>query len=294
MVMNQKDRPIGVFDSGVGGLTVMRAVVEALPNENIIYLGDTARVPYGNRGADTVRRYVLNATETLMAHDIKALVVACNTATAYGLDALHEHYPELPVVGVVEPVARRAAAITRSGTIGVMGTRGTVLSGSYPQTLRAFHATASVHQVACPLLVPLAEEGWSAGPVTEAILESYLQQLAGMSIDTLILGCTHYPLLYDSIREVASRLLGDKVCLLDSGAATAEALGEMLYARDLLRSVSTDSVGSANAFGSRRFLLTDIPDGFVETAMRFFGGEILSCEHVDIVDSRAMTKKMVL
>lgn len=289
--MSQKDRPIGVFDSGVGGLTVMRAVVEALPGENIIYLGDTARVPYGNRGADTVRRYVLNAAETLLAHDIKALVVACNTATAYGLDALHEHYPELPVVGVVEPVAMRAAAITRSGTIGVMGTRGTVLSGSYPQTLRAFHSDATVHQVACPLLVPLAEEGWSAGPVAEAILESYLQQLAGKSIDTLILGCTHYPLLYDAIRDVAGRMLGADVCLLDSGAATAEALREMLDARGLLH---IGSKGSSKACGSRRFLLTDIPDGFVETAMRFFGGDILSCEHVDIVDSRAMTKKMVL
>lgn len=292
--MSQKDRPIGVFDSGVGGLTVMRAVVEALPGEDIIYLGDTARVPYGNRGAETVRRYVLNAAETLLAHDIKALVVACNTATAYGLDALREHYPELPVVGVVEPVARRAVEITRSGTIGVMGTRGTVLSGSYPQTLCGFHASASVHQVACPLLVPLAEEGWSAGPVAEAILESYLQQLAGKSIDTLILGCTHYPLLYGSIRDVAARILGENVCLLDSGAATAEALRELLDVRELLGSVSSDSEDSAKGSGSRRFLLTDIPDGFVETAMRFFGDEILSCEHVDIVDSRAMTKNMVL
>lgn len=292
--MSQRDRAIGVFDSGVGGLTVMRAVVEALPGENIIYLGDTARVPYGNRGAETVRRYVLNAAETLLAHDIKALVVACNTATAYGLDALREHYPELPVVGVVEPVARRAASVTRSGTIGVMGTRGTVLSGSYPQTLRLFDAGAVVHQVACPLLVPLAEEGWSAGPVAEVILESYLQQLADKSIDTLILGCTHYPLLYDAIRAVSGRILGEDVSLLDSGAATAEALRVMLDARGLLRDVLSESKDSAKACGSRRFLLTDIPDGFVETAMRFFGGEILSCEHVDIVDSRAMTKKMVL
>lgn len=287
--MSQKGRPIGVFDSGVGGLTVMRAVVEALPGEDIIYLGDTARVPYGNRGAETVRRYVLNAAETLLAYDIKALVVACNTATAYGLEALRAQYPELPVVGVVEPVARRAAQVTRSGKIGVLGTRGTVLSGSYPQTLRAFHPGAEVHQVACPLLVPLAEEGWSSGAVTETVVESYVRQLAACAVDTLILGCTHYPLLEASIRVVVDRVLGEEVRLLDSGAATAEALRELLVTRRLLR---VDS--EAQAGGKQRFLLTDIPDGFVETAMRFFGSDILSCEHVDIVDGGAMTRKMVL
>ncbi|MBA2664854.1 MAG: glutamate racemase [Bradymonadaceae bacterium] len=282
--MNRNDRPIAIFDSGVGGLTVMRAVVEALPSENVIYLGDTARVPYGNRGADTVRRYALNATEMLRSMDIKALVVACNTATAYALPALLERHA-LPIVGVVEPVARRAAALTKTGVIAVMGTRGTVLSQSYPQTLCAINAALTVHQVACPLLVPLAEEGWTSGSVAETIIESYLVGLQTHDVDTLILGCTHYPLLGEAIARVVARRIAGAVTLLDSAATTAQSLKETLQAQGLLR--------AEGSCGQRRFLLTDIPDGFVSTASRFFGGEILSCEHVDIVDMSAMTSRTV-
>lgn len=271
--------PIGLFDSGVGGLTVMRAVIDHLPCEDIIYLGDTARVPYGNRGADTVRRYAINAAALLADHDIKALVVACNTASAFALQALRDQL-SIPVFGVIEPVAKRAADLSDREAIAVLGTRGTIRSEAYQQTLMNLRPTVDVYPVACPLLVPLAEEGWLDGVVTDEVLTHYLTPLASTKVDTLILGCTHYPILRDAIADVADELLSPSVTLLDSAQATAQAVAGALEADDLLQPADTP--------GTRRFLMTDRPEGFAETAERFFGRCLdRKCEHVDIADTTA-------
>lgn len=278
--MNHRaSRPIGIFDSGVGGLTVMRAIIERLPAEDLIYLGDTARVPYGNRGADTVRRYALNAAAFLTNHDIKALVVACNTASAFALETLREAL-DVPVFGVIEPVARRAAHRSQTGQIAVLGTRGTIRSQAYQQTLLNLRPDLNVHPIACPLLVPLAEEGWLTGAVTDEILLRYLEPLATTDVDTMILGCTHYPLLRDAIAGVADQLPLPATTLLDSAQATSEAVADALEAADLLQ--------PHDAVGIHRFFLTDLPERFVETAELFFGRSLDgACEHVDIIDTTA-------
>lgn len=268
------DRPIGVFDSGVGGLTVMRSLAELLPNEHLLYLGDTARVPYGNRGAETVKRYAINAASFLRERDIKALVVACNTATAYALDALNAHFPDFPIVGVVDPVAHVAAQSTMTGRVGVIGTRGTVASGVYDRALTA--NGIDVTSVACPLFVPLAEEGWLDGEVVVTVAREYLRAFSGTDVDTLILGCTHYPLLVTPIQRAIDEVRGRPVHLLDSGHATANALLNILTERDLLR--------TQNAPRILECLATDDPASFSRTASRFFGGELEAVEHVDILD----------
>lgn len=267
------ERPIGVFDSGVGGLTVMRAVCELLPHEDIIYLGDTARVPYGNRGPDTVRRYAENATALLADRGVKALVVACNTASAFGLEAVVAEH-DMPVLGVIEPVARTAASATQTGHIGVIGTRGTVRSNAYVEALGRLRPEAHVVQQPCPLLVPLAEEGWTTGDVPRQIARRYLESLGDTDIDTLILGCTHYPLLRETIAEILAEVVSRSVTLFDSASSTARDLRERL-----------DEAGLRRAPQSGRnldFLLTDVPDGFKPTAERFFGSHIAHFEHVDI------------
>lgn len=276
-MVTESNRPIGIFDSGVGGLTVMRALIDRLPYEDLVYLGDTARVPYGNRGADTVRRYAVNAAALLESHRIKALVVACNTASAYALDALREELT-IPVFGVIDPVARRAAALSTTGAISVLGTRGTIRSRAYQEALTDLRPDLDVHPVPCPLLVPLAEEGWLDGVVAEEVLEHYLQPLSSRSVDTVILGCTHYPILRDTIAGVADELLTTSPTLLDSAQATAEAVADALEQSNLLNDSGHE--------GTRRFLLTDLPEGFVKTAERFFGRPLQrACEHVDIVDT---------
>lgn len=265
--------PIGVFDSGVGGLTVMRAVADHLPAENLLYLGDTARVPYGNRGADTVKRYALNAASFLRDRGIKALVVACNTATAYALDTLIEHHPDIPILGVVNPVADVATQVSVSRHVGVIGTRGTIASGCYDRALleRGVRVTAT----ACPLFVPLAEEGWTEGDVVRSVAREYLREFEHADLDTLILGCTHYPLLAAEIQAVVDEVAGRRVTLLDSGRATASALSVMLASRGMLRTSGARTL---------RFLATDDPTSFSRTARKFFGGELDEVEHVDIVD----------
>lgn len=268
-----RDLPIGVFDSGVGGLTVMRAIVERLPAEDITYLGDTARVPYGNRAAETVRRYALNATRLLADRGIKALVVACNTATASALGTLVDHF-DVPVVGVVDPVARTAADTSDSSAIGVLGTRGTVRSECYPEALARHAPGCSVHQVPAPLLVPLAEEGWLRGDVVEEIARHYLGELSGTRVDTIILGCTHYPILQPVLQTTAEDVLETDVTLLDSASATADVLAERLDEHDLR--ARTDDTPSLD------FLFTDVSPSFVEATERFFGDRPESLRHVDI------------
>ncbi|MEM1349165.1 MAG: glutamate racemase [Myxococcota bacterium] len=270
-------RPIGVFDSGVGGLTVARAIHERLPHESLIYLGDTARVPYGNRGAETVRRYSVNAAKLLVKRDIKALVVACNTASAYGLAHLRDTF-DVPILGVIAPVARAAAERTESSSVAVLGTRGTIRSGCYTEAVRAARDGVAVHAIACPLSVPLAEEGWVEGGVVEEVARHYFSALAATSVDTMILGCTHYPLLRATLAAILDELMPRYVTLMDSAKATADELGRVLEARGLGQ--------DPDAEGARTFLVTDEPSGFMRAAVRFFGGRVPSPEHVDIVDTR--------
>jgi glutamate racemase len=216
---------IGVFDSGVGGLTVVSALQRRLPRESILYLGDTARLPYGSKSPDTVTRYTRRNIEFLVGRGVKAVVVACNTASALALPHLQ---PEVPTWGVIEPGARKAAALTR-GRIGVIATEATVRSDAYPQALRALRPDLEILSRACPLFVPLVEEGWYDDPVTEEIAERYLRPLLDAGIDTLVLGCTHYPLLV----PVLARVAGPEVTLVDSAEAVAEVVAAGLAERGL-------------------------------------------------------------
>jgi len=259
--------PIGVFDSGVGGLTVLRAIHEMMPGEATIYLGDTARVPYGPKSEDTVRRYAAQAASFLVGRGIKALVVACNTVTARAYEQLADAL-DIPVIGVVRPGAREAVEASRSGIIGVIGTRGTIESGAYERAIRSLRAEADVRSRACPLFVSLAEEGWVTGEVAELTARTYLEDLVDAGIDTLVLGCTHYPLLKPLLAEV----VGEGVTLVDSAEATAR--------------VAVRTIEPAGAAGSgppsREYYVTDDPRRFEELAGRFLGASIRHLEHVDI------------
>lgn len=246
-------RPIGVFDSGIGGLTVVSALRSFLPNEKIYYLGDTARVPYGGKSAATVERYSLEIAEMLLAENCKTIVVACNTASALALPQLEEMSP-VPVTGVIRPGAAAAVAATRSGHIGVIGTRATIRSGAYERAIQALDPALQVTARACPLFVPLIEEGWLEGTVTDEIVRQYLEPLVEEGIDTLVLGCTHYPLLRDAI----GRFLGDAVTLVDSAENCATAVAQLLAAEDLQT--------EATEAGNLAVALTDPPDAFLEVA----------------------------
>lgn len=259
---------IGIFDSGVGGLTVHRRVAELLPNESIIYLGDTARVPYGTKSADTVIRYARTCARVLLDRGIKMLVVACNTASAYALDALQSEL-EVPVLGVITPGAVAAVQRSRSGRIGVIGTPGTIASRSYPDAILARNPDAAVFCAACPLFVPLAEEGWTEGAVPREVARVYLAELLAHRIDTLVLGCTHYPLLSTTIAEVA----GPDVALVDSARETARVVAKTLSGAGLARANNTPP--------TRRFLVSDAPEGFTRIGRRFLGDEVSGVEWVD-------------
>lgn len=259
---------VGIFDSGVGGLTVFRRVAERLPNESIIYLGDTARVPYGAKSADTVIRYAKACSVILLERGIKLLVVACNTASAFALDALRNELA-VPVLGVIEPGVRRAVQETRNNHIGVIGTMGTIQSGAYQKAIKALAPDAQVFCKPCPLFVPLAEEGWTRGNVPRQAAQEYLIELVDRGIDTLVLGCTHYPLLKEVIAETA----GPTVALVDSAQATAAVVEATLAA--------AASQGRAHRPPTYQFLVTDAPDSFAEIGERFSGHAIANVEWVD-------------
>jgi len=253
------DAPIGVFDSGLGGLTVVRALVERLPQESITYFGDTARVPYGPKSPDTVRRYSREIAAFLAGEGVKALVVACNTATAHALPAL-EAECAMPVVGVVAPGARAAIDASRGGPVGVIGTAGTIASGAYERALRLWRADLEIVSVACPLFVPLVEEGWLDGEATRLIARHYLQPLRDAAVDTLVLGCTHYPLLAPLL---ASEMPGAR--LIDSAHETAVDTAAVLQRTGLAR-------GPAPGVSpSYRFIASDAPDHFLRAGRRFLG-----------------------
>jgi len=263
---------IGIFDSGIGGLTVLRAIKRLLPRENIMYLGDTARVPYGTRSAQTVLKYAIANTDFLLRHNIKLLVVACNTASAVATDALRERYA-IPVIEVITPGARAAVKVSRGGRIGIIGTETTVQSNAYQKAIHALNRQIKVFSCACPLFVPLAEQGW-CDPHDEIVrltARRYLGALKDQLIDTLVLGCTHYPLLKGAIQLV----MGDAVTLIDSAEETAREVERLLEDNKLLRE-SGDS-------GTCSFFVTDIPHRFIETGKLFLGDEIETAQLVDIL-----------
>ena len=261
--------PIGVFDSGIGGLTVVRELIRQLPHESIIYFGDTARVPYGPKSPDTVLRYSREVVSFLEKQGIKALVVACNTATAHALPALREEFA-LPIVGVIEPGARAAAAATRTGRIGVIGTAGTVKSGAYETEIRRIRPDAVVISRPCPLFVPLVEEGWLDDEATQLIATQYLGPIADAHTDTLVLGCTHYPLL----KRVIGKVVGRDVRLIDSAEETARQTAELLKARRL----ENDRKNEARY----RFIASDAPEQFLNIGQRFLGSTIDRVETITL------------
>lgn len=254
---------IGVFDSGVGGLTVLSALRRALPQADFVYLGDTARVPYGPKSAAVVERYALEAVWYLRRLGAEAIVVACNSASAAAIHELRRVHADLPIFDVIEPGARAAVAASTSGQIGVLGTRGTVASQAYVRAIHAQRVNANVTQVACPLLVPLAEEGVTHGKIAETIVAGYLEPLLKADCDTVVLGCTHYPLLRDAIQTT----LGAAVKLVDS----AEPLATVVAAQ-------IKSKGK----GQMQLFTTDAPDRFIEVGVRFLGNPVPSAQQIDL------------
>jgi len=262
---------IGIFDSGVGGLTVLREILRTIPQEDTIYFGDTARVPYGTKSPETVARYAHEITTFLARRDIKLLVVACNTASAVALNSLKRSFP-IPVVGVIEPGAMRAVQVTRNARIGVIGTSGTIKSGAYTRAIKRLNPSAVVLARACPLFVPLAEEGWTANEVARLTARSYLLELRESGVDTLVLGCTHYPLL----TEIISETMGPEVTLVDSAAETARTVAEILGRKKLLR--------PAVEKGIHHYYVSDIPAGFIRVGNRFLGGRLGDVYQVNLDD----------
>ena len=275
----EPNAPIGVFDSGLGGLTVAAAIAEALPFEQMLYLGDTARVPYGTRSPATVVRYARNNAQFLAESGIKLLVVACNTVSAQGLGGLADG-SGLPVVGVIRPGARAALEASPGGPIAVLGTPATVRSEAYLHAIHELDPGRPVHAVACPLFVPLVEEGWLDHPVTAMVAREYLSALAGTEVDTIILGCTHYPLLRSLIARVAAEVLGREVAIVDSATAVARQVEGLL--------TTWEQRAPAGTRAPHRFFVTDAPDRVTAVAARFWGaGNLPVFEHVDITDHGA-------
>lgn len=263
------DRPIGVFDSGVGGLTIVRELWRRLPSESVIYFGDTARVPYGHKAPATIRRYAREASAFLLAHDVKMIVIACNTATAHAVDELCRTV-DVPIVGVIEPGARTAVQATQSGRIGVVGTNGTVKSGAYDRAIRHHLPRARVYAQPCPLFVPLVEEGWAEHQATRLVAEDYLRPLQETDIDVLIMGCTHYPLL----RSTLAAVLGPVITLVDSAAETASDVHEILTRNRALRG---DDDPPEHAF-----FVSDSPIRFREISRIFLGDGMVEVAEIDL------------
>ena len=260
-------RAIGIFDSGVGGLTVFKEIAALLPNENLIYLGDTARVPYGTKSVETVQRYALEAADFLVGQGVKLLVVACNTASAVALPVLRQRF-DLPVIGVIEPGARKAIN-SRNRRIGVIGTEGTINSGRYPEAIKSLLPDAQIFSAPCPLFVPLAEEGWAEHEIARLTAVEYLQPLIAAQIDTLVLGCTHYPLL----RKTLSQVLGDGVTLVDSAEETAQTVLQIFAQQGL----------NIPEYGGRQsFFVTDVPTRFERVGRAFLGAGLDRVDQVQI------------
>lgn len=266
---NEKNKPIGIFDSGIGGLTVLKEIIKRLPKEDIIYLGDTARVPYGIRSPETVLRYSFENTKFLSKKGIKLLVIACNTSSSISLEAIRKSV-SIPVVGVIMPGAVTAVRTTKNKRIGVIGTEATIRSNSYTKAIEDIDSSIKVYSLPCPLLVPLVEEGWTKGRIVKLIVSKYLKDLKKKKIDTLVLGCTHYPLL----KNVISEVIGNKVYLVDSAIETSKEVKRVLKEKDLLR--------EENEIPLRQFFVTDSPERFLVVGERFLGQKIQEIQKVSV------------
>lgn len=262
-------KPIGVFDSGIGGLTVVKHLSTVMPNEHIVYFGDTARVPYGSKSNSTVIEYSIQDTNFLLHKNVKLVVVACNTASSIAVPELQNKF-DVPVIGVILPGAQMAVSESKNKKIGVIGTRATINNRAYSKAIKQINSSIEVFEKACPLFVPLAEEGWTHHKASYEIAEEYLKELREKEIDTLVLGCTHYPILADVIQEV----LGDNVKLIDSGIATAEIVKAEINNFGL--NIASTSLGSLDLF------VSDIPTKFQEVAELFLGREVRDAVKVDL------------
>lgn len=261
-------RPIGIFDSGVGGLTVVGEIWKCLPAENIVYFGDTARVPYGTKSKETVTKFSVENVEFLMKHDVKLVLVACNTASSLSLDFLKRCF-RVPMIGVIGPGAREAVSVTRSGRVGVIGTNATISSGAYETAVKKINKNIDVYTTSCPLFVPLAEEGWVDKKVACDIAEIYLKPLKAKRVDTLVLGCTHYPLLKNVIKKV----MGPKVSLVDSAREVAKEAKELLDA--------SGTLNRSRSSGDHKFFSSDEPARFIKMGEHFLKRRIVCAKKKD-------------
>ena len=267
--MNKEAKPIGVFDSGIGGLTVLKEIYNKFPHESTVYLGDTARVPYGIRSPETVTRYSFENTRFLFSKEVKMIVVACNTVSSVSLEAIKTSVP-VPVIGVIEPGAKAAVAATENKKVGIIGTEATIKSGAYARAIMALDNSIEVFGIACPLFVPLVEEGWTGGKIAEMVAQEYLQEMKRKDIDTLVLGCTHYPLLKGMIAAV----MGKGVNLIDSAVETAGEIETILGDLSLLNR-SGRSI-------SREFYVTDSPEKFITVGERFLGEQLRHIKKIEL------------
>lgn len=264
-----KYSPIGVFDSGIGGLTVVKKLLSTLPNENIIYFGDTARVPYGSKSNATVIEYAIQDAKFLYKKNVKLIITACNTASSVALEKLRKEF-DIPIIGMIQPGAKYALSKTQNGKIGVIGTQSTINNGAYSKELKELDQGLEVFEKACPLFVPLAEEGWIEHRATQLIAEEYLGELKDKSIDTLILGCTHYPILSKLIQQV----MGKDVTLIDSGTAAYFEVEDYLNGRGLRN--------DSNNTGNQQYYVSDLPEKFKIMAERFLGTNIKNLEKIEL------------
>lgn len=267
--MQKNSEPIGIFDSGIGGLTVFAELVKNLPHENIIYFGDTAHVPYGSKSREKVTEFSKNIVKFLCSQNVKIIVVACNTASAFALNALRESF-KIPVTGVIEPGSKAAVEATLNNRIGVIGTAGTVRSDSYKDAINRLNPNVNVFSKACPLFVPLVEEGWLEHEVTAMVTREYLEPLLKENIDTLVLGCTHYPL----IKKVIQKTAGNSIKLIDSAESTSLIVKDMLSKMDLLNNSDEE--------GSYKFYVSDVPEKFKEIGCNFLRRPITPVEKVNL------------
>ncbi len=265
----ENNSPIGVFDSGIGGLTVLKELFRVLPAESTIYLGDTARVPYGIRSSETVMRYSFENTRFLLSKGIKLLVIACNTASSISLTEIKKKM-SIPVIGVIEPGANAAVKSTRNEKSGIIGTEATIRSSSYKKAIRAIDSSAEVFGLPCPLFVPLVEEGWTEGKIAVMVAEKYLNGIRNKGIDTLVLGCTHYPLL----KSVVSEVMGSDIRLIDSAVETAKRIKEILKSKGIER--------KSKARPLREIYVTDSPERFIKVGERSLEQKIKHIEKIDV------------
>ncbi|MBI5266264.1 MAG: glutamate racemase [candidate division Zixibacteria bacterium] len=268
------DKPIGIFDSGVGGLTVAREVFNLLPHEDVVYFGDVGRYPYGGRSSEIITRFATQDVALLLEHDVKYVICACNTVSAVALDDLRDSY-SIPMIGVIHPGAEAAVKATRNGRIGVIGTNATIGSNAYARSIHERNAELKVFSLACPLFVPLAEEGYVDKEATYLIARDYLQTMLDVEIDTLILGCTHYPLL----KHVIADVMGPEITLIDSGEETARAAYKTITESGLLHSRAGQHPSPSS---EHKYFVSDVPEKFSQVATRFLGRIVDRITRVDI------------